>query len=369
VISRLSGDRRAVHGAARLEPTSGRDITSEWQSCDLFGDGEKTVVQVDGSTECAEFLNGGPLRLQKGLRAIWIAPDTFRWPPKDDPDRSPYRGWQPLESVDAAVYFGRDAEINRALTSIRALRSSGDKQAFVILGPSGVGKSSFLRAGLLPRLQRDDRHFLTMEIMRPQRHPLTGGSGLAQSAYALRTSLGLDERLRAIKAGIGDPRSVLGWLAEAQNAAVDRFVNGCRPTAPTLILPVDQAEELFGADVGAEADDFLAVVGGLLSGATSALPFMVVSTIRADRGTPLGPPRSRSCAATRPGCQRGVQPRWNSDRVGLSGQDDPTVGRRTGHAIGAPLHGHDGAVLSVAFSPDTPLVAGIPIECHCARRV
>jgi hypothetical protein len=30
----------------------------------------------------------------------------------------------------------------------------------VILGPSGVGKSSFLRAGMLPRLRRDDRHFL-----------------------------------------------------------------------------------------------------------------------------------------------------------------------------------------------------------------
>ena len=40
----------------RLEPTAGRDITSEWQRCDLFGDGPKTVIEVDGATESVEIL-------------------------------------------------------------------------------------------------------------------------------------------------------------------------------------------------------------------------------------------------------------------------------------------------------------------------
>ncbi len=279
---RNAEDRGKPIFPVRLGRTSGSDITGEWQRCDLFGDGPKTVVQVNG--EPVEFLTDGLVRLQKGLRAIGIAPDSFEWPPPDDPDRSPYRGWQPLEAVDAAVYFGRDAEINRALTAIRALRTSGEKRAFTILGPSGVGKSSFLRAGLLPRLERDDRHFLTMPIVRPERYPLTGDSGLAKSVYALRTSLGLNQPdLGAIKAGVGDSRLLRGWLAEAQNAALERFVNGCRPTAPTLILPVDQAEELFGADVGAEADEFLTVVSELLKGATPDSPIMAVCTIRSDR--------------------------------------------------------------------------------------
>ena len=279
---RNAEDRGKPIFPVRLGPTSGSDITGEWQRCDLFGDGPKTIVQVNG--EPVEFLTDGLVRLQKGLRAIGIAPDSFEWPPPDDPDRSPYRGWQPLEAVDAAVYFGRDAEINRALTAIRALRSSGEKRAFTILGPSGVGKSSFLRAGLLPRLERDDRHFLTMPIVRPERYPLTGDSGLAKSVYALRTSLGLNQPdLGAIKAGVGDSRLLRGWLAEAQNAALERFVDGCRPTAPTLILPVDQAEELFGAGVGAEADEFLTVVSELLKGATPDSPIMAVSTIRSDR--------------------------------------------------------------------------------------
>ena len=52
----------------RLEPTAGRDITSEWQRCDLLGDGPKTVIEVDGGTESVEFLTASLMRLQKGLR-------------------------------------------------------------------------------------------------------------------------------------------------------------------------------------------------------------------------------------------------------------------------------------------------------------
>ena len=168
---------------ARLEPLAGHDITSEWQRCDLFGDGPKTAILVDGEQEPVEFLTDGLLRLHDGLRRAGIGADTFGWPPSGEPDRAPYRGWQPLEEVDAAVYFGRDAQIGRALTVIRELRSAEGGHLFVVLGPSGVGKSSFLRAGLLPRLRRDDRHFLPMGIVRPQRNALTGDGGLAQSIH------------------------------------------------------------------------------------------------------------------------------------------------------------------------------------------
>ena len=99
----------------------------------------------------------GLQRLLNGLRTLGIAAEHFPWPPPDDPDRAPYRGWAPLEEADAAVFFGRDAQILRGLDVLRGMRSTGVKCLFVILGPSGAGKSSFLRAGLLPRLRRDDR--------------------------------------------------------------------------------------------------------------------------------------------------------------------------------------------------------------------
>ncbi len=285
---RSAEDRGKAIFPVRLQPATGRDITDEWQRCDLFGDGPTTAVSVDGHPEPVRFLASGLLRLQQGLRAAGIAPDSFGWPPDDEPNRAPYRGWQPLEAVDAAIYFGRDAQINKALTVIRELRSSGANQRFVILGPSGVGKSSFLRAGLLPRLARDDRHFLVMDIVRPQGRPLTGEHGLARSIHALRIGLGLPEpALGTIKAGAGDPVRVRDWLAEAQRVAVDRFLTDARPTPPTIVLPVDQAEELFGADAGEEAGVFLTTAAGLLRDGQPPLSIVVVATVRSDRYEPL----------------------------------------------------------------------------------
>ena len=71
------------------------------------------------------------------------------------------------------------------LDVLRGIRTSGVESLFVILGPSGSGKSSFLRAGLLPRLRRDDRRFLPLPIVRPERAVLTGELGLAHAIYGI----------------------------------------------------------------------------------------------------------------------------------------------------------------------------------------
>ena len=82
---RSAEDRGKPIFPVRLEPTSGRDITSEWQRCDLFGDGPTTAVRVDGHPEPVRFLHEGLRRLQGGLRAAGIAPDSFGWPPGGAP--------------------------------------------------------------------------------------------------------------------------------------------------------------------------------------------------------------------------------------------------------------------------------------------
>jgi WD40 repeat protein len=284
---RTAEDRGKPIFPVRLEPSTGSDITGEWQRCDLFGDGPKTAVAVEGQTDPVQFRTEGLLRLQRGLRAAGVAPDSFGWPPDDDTKRAPYRGWRPLEAVDAAVYFGRDAQINRALTAIRELRISGAEKLFAILGSSGVGKSSFLRAGLLPRLSRDDRHFVPMGIVRPHRNPLTGDGGLAQSIHALRTDLGLNEPgLGEIKRGILDIDRVRSWLTEAQHAAQDRILDASDTPLPTLVLPIDQAEELFGVDAGEQANGLLDVLAALVD-PDNPVAMIVIATIRADRYQPF----------------------------------------------------------------------------------
>lgn len=286
-LRQAEGMRKPVF-CARLENIDGQDATRAWQSCDLFGAGPTTSITADGEP-AVKFTTDGLIRLLRGLRAVGIGADSFRWPPPGDPERSPYRGWEPLESVDAAVYFGRDAQIIRALDELRGMREAGRERMFVILGPSGVGKSSFLRAGLLPRLTRDDRRFLTMPVVRPERRALTGETGLARSIYGLRDGVGLTTpSLGEIKSVIQNPESVRDLLLETVAIARDRLPDDSgSERLPTLVLPVDQAEELFGVDGGEEGPAFLEALSTMLNGSDTEPDTIVVATIRSDRYEPL----------------------------------------------------------------------------------
>ena len=92
-------------------------------------------------------------RLKAGLTKAGLDARFFAWPPESEPDRPPYRGLKPLEAEDAGIFFGREAEVIGALDRLRGLSETPPPRLLVILGASGAGKSSFLRAGLWPRLQ------------------------------------------------------------------------------------------------------------------------------------------------------------------------------------------------------------------------
>jgi hypothetical protein len=64
---------------------------------------------------------------------------------------SPYRGLSAFEERDAAFFFGREAAATQVLERMsRQLDGTG---LLVVSGVSGAGKSSLLRAGVLPRLR------------------------------------------------------------------------------------------------------------------------------------------------------------------------------------------------------------------------
>jgi hypothetical protein len=66
---------------------------------------------------------------------------------------SPYRGLRAFEVADAPFFFGRDHAVDELAGSIeQRVRDTG---IVVLAGVSGAGKSSLLRAGLLPRIRRD----------------------------------------------------------------------------------------------------------------------------------------------------------------------------------------------------------------------
>jgi WD40 repeat protein len=92
-------------------------------------------------------------RLVSGLGAHGVDPRDSFCP---DPKRSPYPGMLAYDEADAGVYFGRGPEVRHALRVLEEMRgSSGGSRLAVVTGPSGSGKSSLARAGVIARLKKD----------------------------------------------------------------------------------------------------------------------------------------------------------------------------------------------------------------------
>jgi hypothetical protein len=131
-----------------------------------------------------------------------------------------------------------------------------------------------------------------LPIVRPERAVLSGERGLARAIHDLRAGLGLAEPLLGEIKNACRPEHVQqlrSWLAEARQAARARLFDApAGQPAPTLVLPLDQAEELFNADAGPEAPRFLELLAALVRQEAGVAPAMIVAvTIRTDRYEPL----------------------------------------------------------------------------------
>src|SRR4029077_12331891 len=153
-------------------------------------------------------------------------PETFELEPDANGPfgwRAPYPGLEALQAEDAAVFFGRSADIVRGIDAARGLAARKPPRLLVILGASGGGKSSFLRAGLWPRLARDDSQWLPLKAIRAGRGgAIEGSEGLlaaleeAHRRFALRASRAdLRERL-------GTAERFVGLMRELRQAAARR---------------------------------------------------------------------------------------------------------------------------------------------------
>lgn len=76
-----------------------------------------------------------------------------------------------FEKEDAAIFHGRDREIREGLDLLNRQRRFPGTRLALVVGASGSGKSSLLRAGILPRLERDARNWLLVDPFRPLDRP------------------------------------------------------------------------------------------------------------------------------------------------------------------------------------------------------
>jgi formylglycine-generating enzyme required for sulfatase activity len=263
-----------------------KELSGEWQLVRLASGRDHVmlhaIMPITQEHMQVTFSSEGLRRLKYGLEAAGLDPKYFAWPPANDPSRSPYRGLRPFEADDAGIFFGRDAPVIEALDRLRGLAKTTPPRLLVILGASGAGKSSFLRAGLLPRLMRDDRQFLPLPIVRPERSAINGKSGLLnaleEAFQAAKISIKRDDLRAAIESGAAKLRPLLRALAKkATLAALDQAVQS-KP--PTLIVSIDQGEELFLAEGQDEATTFLGLLRELLS--QDEPPLIVLFAIRSD---------------------------------------------------------------------------------------
>ncbi|MDR3521144.1 MAG: toll/interleukin-1 receptor domain-containing protein [Acidocella sp.] len=261
-------------------------LTGAWQVVDLVSgqDGMTMRVILPHTHDEAHvtFSREGLDRLRRGLTKAGLDPRFFAWPPAADPDRSPYPGLKPLEAEDAGIFFGREAPIVDTLDTLRGLRELAPPRIMVILGASGSGKSSFLRAGLLPRLTRDDRNFLPLPVIRPDRAAISGDAGLVAAIESAFTAHGITKRRADLKRSVAEGAvGVKALLQELVNISFKRtLADSPAALPPSVIIAVDQAEELFAEDGATEGATLLTLLRELVRDDTPAI--IVLFTIRSD---------------------------------------------------------------------------------------
>ncbi len=173
---------------------------------------------------------------------------------------NPFVGLRPFERDEAMLFFGRDEQ------TLELLERLHEKRFLTVVGSSGCGKSSLVRAGLLSKLQAstamsDRWHVVTMK---PGSRPFT----------ELAAALGVPAFAEALR---------IGGLTPLLDAIAPVFARG----DTSLLLLVDQFEELFrfGLHNGdearrEEAAEFVALLLGLARQTT--FPTYVVITLRSD---------------------------------------------------------------------------------------
>ncbi|MCB1490304.1 MAG: hypothetical protein KDJ77_00610 [Rhodobiaceae bacterium] len=264
----LKGDE--VNIAARLEsiaPPGGVYIS------------EAVLDRIDRDLDL-EFRDQGEYRVKNIARPV----RAFKIPLASEASiASPFRGLDTFEFEHASLFHGRSAAI--AATTERLERQAKAGVAFLLIyGMSGAGKSSLLRAGLLPAL-------------------VSRGcaDGVSKCRYCLFRPSEVDDPIDALAAGLTAQSSLPEFAAEALREDLADALRNRPEAVPDLLLAplgsdagdreppenrcrlviaIDQMEELFTSpSIGADSRAvFIAAIAAL----AKTPGIWVVATIRAD---------------------------------------------------------------------------------------
>jgi WD40 repeat protein/energy-coupling factor transporter ATP-binding protein EcfA2 len=226
-------------------------------------DGVQWIELSDGETAFT--------RLLAGLRRAGLDPaDSFAW----DPTRSPYPGLESFSGDDAAVFFGRDDEIDRLMELLQPTLQRGAGRFVAVVGPSGSGKSSLMRAGLLPRLERLPSKWVVLPALVPGQQPTRNLAHCVAAAFVTHGQPRPFEEIAAmVRHGGAGLVELAGGLARA--AVPGAGANG----RVNVLVVMDQAEELLTRTGVREQQAFLRLLREALGDDS---PVWVVATVRSE---------------------------------------------------------------------------------------
>nr|WP_276319243.1 helix-turn-helix domain-containing protein [Streptomyces luteoverticillatus] len=190
----------------------------------------------------------------------------------EDSGVCPYRGLSSFGPDEAQWFFGRDEAVANLVARLAERLVDGAGGPLMVVAPSGAGKSSLLRAGLLPALARGalparGAHAWPTVVLTPGERPL-------------------ETLLAQLAAVSGAAPAALADAWEQGPETFGEFVQEVRSGPGGLVLVVDQFEEAF--TLCQDEDERGAFVNALLALSTGAphddgrSPALVVLGVRAD---------------------------------------------------------------------------------------
>ena len=280
-------------------------IEGEWRRLEAFfarffltPEGHfRAAFQTYSSEDDFEEQVGGLVR--RWLTEKIAAGRILAWP--DAIRGSPFPGLEAFGHRHAAVFFGREREIGRAVAAWRERAATGTPVLFVF-GASGSGKSSLARAGLVPRLVTpgviETVDLWRVAGLRPGDDPAGPLVALAAALLATEHDLpaaeeGRGPALPELSAESLDTPALAALLTAHPDEAAARIVGALdaisenersreqrrRPVRADLALVVDQLDELFNPSLDeAVRDAFVAALAALARSGR----VWIAATLRAD---------------------------------------------------------------------------------------
>ena len=205
--------------------------------------------------------------LRRTLKSLY--PDTRRIPQRSW-NEAPYVGLNTFEYRHAPVFFGRTFALSRCLDFLR-LQHAGDHNILVIHGSSGCGKSSLVRAGILPILCENNIY----ENVALWDYAIIEFNN-KESSWQEQLRQSLSEKLGEATSEKGQEISqseIDSWLSSTA------YANGLKSKQCGLVFFFDQLESFFSHETEIEQrhyfDEFLMEI-------SSRPDVIVIATIRSD---------------------------------------------------------------------------------------